>query len=119
MFGLFSQRNLFLKFKGSIQFPLAGSQTKEFFDKTTIYTGDFKNPTNRTMIFAQPRLYKITVVLAHNNGIEVDECDYSVDTPLDHETLTQIIKELVHEQIADAGSLEIDLEKSYVRIELG
>lgn len=113
-----SNRNLFFRFKGSMKFALAGAKTEEYFNQTTVFTGDFKDPTIRQLIFAQPRMYQISVTLTHRNGIDTDESDYSIDTPLDHETLTKLIKELCHEQIYEANPDEVDLFNSFVTISL-
>lgn len=101
-----------------MKFPLAGAETEEYFNQTTLFTGDFKDPAIRQLIFAQPRVYKISVTLTYHNGIDTDESDYGIDTPLDHETLTKPIKELCHEQIYEANPDEVDLYNSFVTISL-
>lgn len=102
-----------------MQFPLIGAETKEHFNQTTVFTGDFKNPKNRELIFAIPRKYKFTVVLSHVHGFDTDEAEYEIaDTALTKDELTQVIKNITHEQIKNANPQLVDLANSFIKIEL-
>lgn len=106
-----------MKLKGTMQFPLAGSQNYEDFQKESIFTGDFKH--SRVIIFSKPRQYRFYVGLVDTIGNLVDETEYKIDEPLTKDELTQVIKQMIHEQLYEVEeNQEINLTKSYVRIEL-
>lgn len=45
--------------------------------------------------------------------------EYKIDEPLTKDELTQVIKQMIHEQLYEVEeNQEINLAKSYVRIEL-
>ena len=101
-----------MKLKGTMQFPLAGSQNYEDFHKESSFTGDFRHNHSRVIIFSKPRQYRFFVGLVDTIGNLVDE-------PLTKDELTQVIKQMIHEQLYEVEeNQEINLTKSYVRIEL-
>lgn len=106
-------------FRGAMKFPLAGSQVYEDFKKDTEFTGDFKCPKKRNIIFSKNRSYKFTVRLAHINGEDFDETEYSFpNETFNKEQLTQLMKQLTNEQINEVNSKYVDLVNSYILIEL-
>lgn len=108
-----------MKLKGTMQFPLAGSQNYEDFQKESSFTGDFRHNHNRVTIFSKPRQYRFFVGLVDTIGNLVDETEYKIDEPLTKDELTQVIKQMIHEQLYEVEeNQEINLAKSYVRIEL-
>lgn len=109
---------LYLKFKGSMTFPLAGAETKEYFDSTTVFTGDFKSPTKRKLILNQPRKYQLLVVLKHINGVDEDITEYDIEERLSHANLASVLKQLIREQANEADPSLVDLTKSTVTITL-
>lgn len=108
-----------MKLKGTMQFPLAGSQNYEDFQKESSFTGDFRYNHSRVTIFSKPRQYRFFVGLVDTIGNLVDETEYKIDEPLTKDELTQVIKQMIHEQLYEVEeNQEINLAKSYVRIEL-
>ena len=107
-----------MKLKGTMQFPLAGSQNYEDFQKETSFTGDFRHNHSRVIIFSKPGQYRFFVGLVDTIGNLVDETEYKIDEPLTKDELTQVIKQMIHEQLYEVENQEINLTKSYVRIEL-
>ena len=107
-----------MKLKGTMHFPLPGSQNYEDFQKETSFTGDFRHNHSRVIIFSKPRQYRFFVGLVDTIGNLVDETEYKIDEPLTKDELTQVIKQMIHEQLYEVENQEINLTKSYVRIEL-
>ena len=107
-----------MKLKGTMQFPLGGSQNYEDFQKETSFTGDFRHNHSRVIIFSKPRQYRFFVGLVDTIGNLIDETEYKIDEPLTKDELTQVIKQMIHEQLYEVENQEINLTKSYVRIEL-
>lgn len=106
-------------FRGTFKFPLAGSNTYEHFQNTTEFTGDFKDPKKREIIFKKARFYKFTLVLKHINGKDTDETEYEFpNQALTKHELHQVIKQLYVEQLTEANPENVDLLKSYILIEL-
>ena len=91
-------------FKGTMMFPLAGADTEEHFDATTVFTGDFAVPSQRAEIFRKPRRYSFTIMLIPTNGkyedIDIGEYDLPELGGVEQGELTELIKEFTHEQIA-------------------
>lgn len=109
-----------LRYQGSMQFPLAGSQNTEDFYQQTTFTGDFKYANLRQQIFSKPRVYKFIIGIADTDGMVVDETEYFIDEALTKDELTQAIKQMSVESINDVADNHeyIDLTRSYIRIEL-
>lgn len=108
-----------MKLKGTMQFPLAGSQNYEDFQKESSFTGDFRHNHSRVIIFSKPRQYRFFVGLVDTIGNLIDETEYKIDEPLTKDELTQVIKQMIHEQLYEVEeNQEINLTGSYVRIEL-
>lgn len=106
-------------FRGTMKFPLAGSQVHEDFKKETEFTGDFKDPKKRQIIFKKPRAYKLTIRLAHINGKDFDETEYSFpNQAFTKDELTQLMKLLANEQTDKVGRELIEFTKSSILIEL-
>lgn len=107
-----------LRYQGSMQFPLAGSQNYEDFKKDCTFTGDFVSINKRNMIFSVPRKYQFFIGLSDWEGFIFEESEYLVQEPLTKDELTQVLKQISNEQIQEHIGKEIDLSKSYVRIQL-
>lgn len=107
-----------MKLKGTMQFPLAGSQNEHDFKKESKFTHDFALETNRNLIFSKPRKYKFFIGLADYDGFVFDETEYHIPDLVTKAELTQVIKQVVASQIMEYPNHEIDLSKSYVRIQL-
>ena len=107
-----------MKLKGTMQFPLAGSQNYEDFHKESSFTGDFRHNHSRVIIFSKPRQYKFFIGLFHADGYQLDETEHIINEYLTKDELTQVIKQMCAELIIEYKDEYLDLTKSYIRIEL-
>lgn len=107
-----------IKHKGTFTFPIAGSETQEHFDKTSVFTGDFTSPALTKLIFSKPRKYKFFIGLFHADGYQLDETEHIINEYLTKDELTQVIKQMCAELIIEYKDEYLDLTKSYIRIQL-
>ena len=109
-------------FKGTMMFPLAGSETKENFQRDTVFTGDFEKPNVRNEIFSIPRRYSFSIVLIPASGelecVDIGEYDLPDDGGVSQDELVQLIKQYAHEQLYEKDHAFYDLYKSVVIIQL-
>lgn len=113
----FSVNNL--RLIGGMKFPLAGAETKEEFDKTTEFFGNFKNKDLRKIALNTPRFYKFTVVLKDLKGNVISDSDYSVsDDKLNARELASVIKQMCKEQLAEVDTNIVNIYDSYLQVEL-
>ena len=109
-------------FKGTMMFPLAGAETEEHFDATTVFTGDFAVASQRAQIFNKPRRYSFSIVLIPTNGkyedIDIGEYDLPELGGVEQGELVGLIKSFTHEQLASAPAESYDLAKSVAIIQL-
>ena len=108
--------------KGTMMFPLAGDETEEHFDATTVFTGDFLHPKTRAEMFALPRRYSFSIMLIPTNGkyedIDIGEYDLPELGGVEQGELVALIKSFTHEQLASAPAESYDLAKSVAIIQL-
>lgn len=108
--------------KGTMMFPLAGSENEEDFEKSTVFTGDFLDPKTRAEMFALPRRYSFSIVLVPKSGnqydVDIGEYDLPDDGGVTQEELVLLIKKYAHEQLYEREPSFFDLTKSAVIIQL-
>lgn len=108
--------------KGTMMFPLAGSDTVEEFERDTVFTGDFEKPNVRKEIFSIPRRYSFSIVLIPTSGeiadVDIGEYDLPDDGGVSQGELSQLIKQYTHEQFYEKDPTFYDLQKSVVIIQL-
>lgn len=114
---VFSVSNL--RFSGGMIFPLAGADTKEEFDASVSFFGNFKSKDLRKIILNTPRHYKFTIVLVDIDGSVVSDSDYSVgEDKLNAKELASVIKQMSREQLLEVDTDLISIYDSYIVIEL-
>lgn len=108
--------------KGTMMFPLAGSENEEDFEKSTVFTGDFLDRRTRAELFSLPRRYSFSIVLVPKSGnkydVDIGEYDLPDDGGVTQEELVTLIKQYAHEQLYEQEPSFYDLTKSAVIIQL-
>lgn len=109
-------------FRGTMMFPLAGSETAEEFDRDTVFTGDMKYPNVRREIFSRPRRYSFSIILVPASGwvgdVDIGEYDLPDDGGVTQGELVQLIKQYAQVQLFEKDTTFYDLERSVVIIQL-
>ena len=104
-------------YKGTMKFPLWGSETQYEFQSVCEFTGDFAIPTKRYKIFKRPRYYKVEIHLkVHGNELDIQELTTPNDK-LDKFMLSQLMYIYAVEGIKELKSYtDIAMDESFFKV---